>query len=188
MASRKAYIHKEPLVPCLDVARTTWKQISAPLLARQGSSRGLTLVEILVVLTLFLIVGATALLVSMDTYRGTSFRSDRDLLVALLQHARIQSINNICAGSGCKDGKAHGVHIDQSAHTFTAFQGVTYASRDISQDQAFNENPTTVATGATDIIFTQLTGVSNAQLITLTANGKTSVITIDTSGRIAWTN
>ncbi|MBI3630784.1 MAG: hypothetical protein HY221_00390 [Candidatus Sungbacteria bacterium] len=144
----------------------------------------------MVVLTLFLVLGSFALLVSTDTYRGSSFRSDRDLLVALLQHARAQSISNVCAGSSCADdGAKHGVHVDGTNHIYTAFTGTSYVAGD-PQNQIFEEAPTVTPTPTTfDVVFNQLDGtIASAQTIKLDALGKTSTITIDPSGKISWTN
>jgi len=56
------------------------------------------------------IITAFGLVMNMNAFRGFSFRNDRDTMVAALQKARSQAINNICLGTGCTDGKPHGVY------------------------------------------------------------------------------
>lgn len=149
--------------------------------------RAFTLIEILVVMGMLALIGALTVFVSMDTYRGSSFRSDRDLLVALLQHARAESVHNICAVSSCTDGASHGVYI--GATSYTIFQGASYAGRVVADDQNFTEDGTVTRAGASEVVFAALSGTVAAQTtITLSGDNKTSVITIEPSGRIWWTN
>lgn len=153
-------------------------------------SRGFTLFEVLIVIAIMVVVLGFGLFASMDSFRGGSFRSDRDLLVALLQHARSQAINNICVASTCTDGSAHGVHVDNFAHTYTVFEGTTYNATNV-QNQTFQFSPATSISPAptVDVDFSQLDGtIAATKTITLTGGGRTSVITIDPSGRIYWTN
>jgi len=148
-------------------------------------TRGFTLVELLTVMGLFVLLAGLGLFVSMDAYRGSSFRTDRDLLVALLQHARAQAVNNICTGS-CTDGAAHGVAA--TGGVYIAFQGTSYNSSD-PQNQVFSANPAVMLGGDTEVLFAQLTGaVAARRVITLAAAEQVSVITIEPNGRIWWTN
>ena len=134
---------------------------------------------------MFAIVGGFALFVSQETYRGSNFRSDRDLLVATLQRARAQAMNNICFGT-CTDGKPHGVHIESDK--YIVFQGSTYDSSD-SNNATFQSTITTAKTPSTlDIVFSQLSGTTTAIAVTLVGGGHTSVISIGSEGQITWTN
>jgi prepilin-type N-terminal cleavage/methylation domain-containing protein len=153
------------------------------------TSRGFTLLEVVITLAIFSVIAGFGLFITESAFRQSSFAADRDLLVALLQHARAQAIANVCGGTCTgNDGLPHGVHIDSAGHTLTAFQGSSYNSGD-TQNQVFTQNPNTVETGATDIIFAQRTGaVTSQQIVTVTAIGRTSVITIEPNGRVWWTN
>jgi len=156
------------------------------------SGKGFSLIEVLVVIGIFFLIGGFALFVSMDAFRGSSFRSDRDLLVSALQRARAQAMNNICLGSAadCSDGKPHGVHIQSDKYVI--FQGDPYSSTDpfnVSFDSstAVTKNPPTPM----DIIFEQLSGNTSCSPtceITLTQGSKASTITVTDNGRIWWTN
>jgi len=150
----------------------------------------MTFFEVIVVMGIFAMVGGFALFVSMETYRGSSFHSDRNLLVATLQRARAQAINNICLGT-CTDGKKHGVAIRPTEYpdSYVIFQTSNdYAARDVPQDAPFEASPISGQTGDSEIVFEYLSGNSNPASITLTGEGHTSVITIGAEGQITWTN
>lgn len=149
-------------------------------------AKGFTLIEVLTVLGLFTLLAGLGLFASMDLYRGSSFHSERDLLVALLQHARAQAVNNICRGM-CTDGVAHGVKIGSG--NYIVFQGSSYASRDATQDQTFATSPLVTSSGDTEVVFAQLTGVAMPPaVIVLRIGGQVSTTTIEPNGRIWWTH
>jgi Tfp pilus assembly protein FimT len=148
-------------------------------------ARGFTFFEILVVMGLCIVVGGFALFVSMETYRGSNFHADRNLLVAALQRARAQSMNNMCSGT-CTDGKPHGVKI-LSNNTITLFQGASYATRDNAYDSVFTMNVATT-TAVTEVVFTQLSGGATPAMIVLTGSDKISTTTVSAEGQITWTN
>lgn len=153
-----------------------------------NNQRGFTFFEILVAMGIFIIVGGFALFVSMETFRGAHFRSDRDLLIAALQHARAQAMSNICFGACIgNDGQPHGVHIQSDKYII--FQGNAYDSSD-PNNAAFDSTITTTKTPATlDIVFSQLSGNSAPATVTLTdAAGHASVISVSAEGQISWTN
>lgn len=153
-----------------------------------SNQRGFTFFEILVTTGIFIVVGGLALLVSMETFRGSSFRSDRDLLVSALQHARAQAMNNICFGTCIgNDGQPHGVHIQSDKYVI--FQGNAYDSSD-PNNAAFDSTITTTKTPATlDILFSQLSGNSAPATVTLTdAAGHASAVSVSVEGQISWTN
>src|SRR3989344_9280246 len=64
-------------------------------LKRSLSLTGFTLTEILVVVGIFALLMSFSLVVSLDIYRGDSFRAEQDFVISILQKARSQSINNI---------------------------------------------------------------------------------------------
>src|SRR5262245_5773576 len=110
-------------------------------MATARGQRAFSLIEVLVVIALLAITGGLALMVSMETYRGTSFRTERNMVIALLQRARAQSVANYCGGTCVgNDGAAHGVYIDQVNHRYVLYQGPNYAGRDTTMDSAFDAN------------------------------------------------
>ena len=117
-----------------------------------SGSFGFTIMEILVVLGIFALLAGFALVVSIDAYRSHNFRSEQEQLLGVLLKARSQSVNNI-------NQKPHGVHLD-SATQYTLFEGNTYATRDAGKDIVFSKPGFTLG-GATELIFSQLTGQPN---------------------------
>lgn len=164
--------------------------------ARTCAPRGFTLIEVLIVMALIVFVAGFGLIVNMESYRATSFRTERDTLVALLQKARSESINNMCFSAACTGGKPHGIHM--GAHQYVLFQGESYATRDVALDEVVGARYlglTTTAPSFNDIVFSRLAGTTTpnpggTQTLTLvdSAGVETSVITVSLEGQISWTN
>jgi prepilin-type N-terminal cleavage/methylation domain-containing protein len=160
---------------------------------RLDTRRGFTLIEVIVVLALVTIIGGYSLTFGIDSLQRTTFHSDRDILIAALQRARAQAVGNICLGSTCVDGKSHGVHIIDDAQgnvvSYTIFQGLNYGAEPALND-VIKSNPNTKHTGASDILFEQLSGDANPSGdITLTdVNDRSSTITVGSEGEIRWSN
>ena len=154
------------------------------------AKRAFTLIEVMVVIGLFFIVGGLGLLISMDSYRSSSFYADRNLLVATLQRARAEAIHNVCLGTCTginNDGKAHGVHI--LSDKYVIFQGTAYSSSD-PLNAEFSANPGFVHGGLTDVLFTQLSGTTTntGDIVLSDKAGHVSTTTIGSEGQISWTH
>jgi Tfp pilus assembly protein FimT len=151
-------------------------------------SKGFALVEVLLVTAFVAFVGGMTAFFGMDTFRSYLFHSDKEVLVSALQHARAQAAGNICLGSGCTDGKPHGVKIEPDR--FIAFQGHSYAARDSEVDAVFEANPNIAYGGSvTEVVFSQLSATTSGGTITLTdTTGRASMITIGKEGQIVWSN
>jgi len=131
------------------------------------------------------------LFVSMDSYRGSSFRSERDTLVSVLQKARGQAMSNICLGSCTgNDGLKHGVHFTSTQYII--FQGNSYSAADSTNQAVPINNSVTITDTSSnppaDIIFNQLDAVTAAATIRIADGSHTSDITINTEAQISWTN
>lgn len=157
------------------------------------TARGFTLIELLIVVGILAIIGSFSLVFSLDSYRGYTFRNDRDLLVATLQRARNQAINNVCFGLLCSEGKSHGVHINGTQ--FVVFQTDTdYGGRDILVDELIEATGgETAVTGATDIVFERLSGKATVNpvgetLVVRDSSGHVSTIEFNSQGQIRWSN
>lgn len=157
------------------------------------NNRGFTIIEMLIVVGLISIIGGLGLYLGFDSLRGYSFRSDRDVLVSTLQHARAEAIANVCRGdsSVCSDGKPHGVKI--LSDKFVIFQGTSYATRDSAYDADIDFNHSTIfpSDGSlTEAVFNRLSGdVDTPGFITLNDSGThESKIEINSEGQILWSN
>jgi Tfp pilus assembly protein FimT len=155
---------------------------------RTGES-GISVIEILLVMGIVSVIAAFSMSFSLDSYREYSFRNSRDMLVSVLEKARSQSINNICLGSACSNGKSHGVHLQSGSYVI--FQGPNWAGRDTNLDETIQIDSPAIQISGTDIVFLQLSGDTSSAGGTITMSditGHISVITANAEGRIAWTN
>lgn len=147
--------------------------------------------EVLIVLGILSIIFAITAFISFDTYRGSTFRNERDTIIGTLQRARSQSINNVCLGT-CTNSRAHGVHFTNTQYTL--FQGLSYASRDTAYDEVKTVNPGIGLSGATDVMFAQLSGDATTtpsgtwELVVKDATGHISTTTVNQYGQIQWTH
>ena len=148
------------------------------------------MIELVVVLGLLSFVGAFALFMTMDSYRGYTFRGDRDLGVSVLQKARSQAINNMCFGASCTDGKSHGVRVESDR--LIVFQGGSYATRDAAVDEViYPQSKSTVFSGMSEVVFAKLSGEaavspSGNKVVTVqnSAGANISTISVTPEGRI----
>lgn len=162
------------------------------LVPTKNFQEGFTLLEILVVFGMLAILAAFTMYMSMDSYRGYSFRTERDSLVSVLQNARGQAMNNICQGVSCDGGMSHGVHIENGKYII--FQGTTYNSSD-SNNQTIYAGTNSINVIGNDVVFEQLSGdcksvecSSGTLQITLSGQGKSSTITVNNQGLITWSD
>lgn len=158
-------------------------------------SKGFTLVEILVSLSILTVILALGLFISMDFFRSYSFHSEQSVVVSLLQNARSQSMNNI-------NQTRHGVHFADPLKYIifecksSLSQCVDYANRDASKDlvisPSYNNSISSPALPF-DVIFDQLNGncvTNNCSTLPLSISAfdgaKTYVIKINNQGQIDW--
>ena len=150
-------------------------------------SFGFTIIELLAVMGIMAIVFSLGLFFSMDSFRGYTFKNERNLAVAVLQKARSQAIANI-------DQQPHGVHIDTAGNQYIIFEGPTYTSFPATNILApfTSNNNATVHSGMIDVLFNQLDGgiaiVPAVLHLNDAANVHISDINFNSQGQITWTN
>ncbi|MEK7536069.1 MAG: prepilin-type N-terminal cleavage/methylation domain-containing protein [Patescibacteria group bacterium] len=144
------------------------------------NQQGFTLVEISITLGIFAIIATFSLLASMDFWRSYSFRSERNLVVGILQKARSQSLSNI-------NQIAHGVHIEP--YQYVIFEGGVYTPGD-PNNEIHQANPSVNHSGMTEVLFDQLSGNAHVTLgaLILDQGSSQSIISINDEGQIDWTN
>ena len=161
------------------------------LLARNSSNKspsGFSLIEVVIVIALSGLVLALGLILSMDVYRGTTFRSTRSVLISALTTARGRAMSN-------QYQSPHGVCY--SAPDFIIFRGATYASALDRERIAGNPAVTLtsssnfincVGVGAIGLVFSQVSGTTtNNGIITVTGSGhKDETVSVNTEGTILW--
>ena len=139
--------------------------------------KAFSLIEILVAISIFLILGAVTTPFAINFYQRYQSINERNLLVSLFREARTMSM----AGQGSSH---HGVHI--ASDQYTLFEGPIYAARDQAKDQTFPRSDQMIITGASDILFNYLTGKSSSTSFTLNNGTMTNKIYVNIEGRIDW--
>lgn len=115
---------------------------------RTNTNRGITIIELLLVISVVAIISATAVPISSNMLIRNYHRDSRDELISQLFTARINAITN-------KENTDWGVNT--TAHQITLFKGVNYASRDTNFDKTF-ETPNSITVSTSEIVFQQNTG------------------------------
>ena len=135
----------------------------------------------MVVIAIVGFLATFGIIAGLDTYSRYSFNSEVDNVVAMLQKARSEAINNI-------GGSKHGVCFDpvKCADDIILFAGTTYTPPAFEFE--FEKNKTITYSGATEIVFDQLSGNAPAcspTPCTVTITGiKPTNITINNEGGI----
>ena len=153
-------------------------------------TRGFTVLELAIIIGLLAFLGGIGLVVTFESYRGSNFHSDRDLLVTVLQHARSDALASVCRAVSCSDALPHGVRIE--AGRYIVFEGSSYVASD-PQNQTFAASPAVVKSGEQEFVFAPSTGsllypsITPATVI-LSGEGRASTVSVDAEGQISWTH
>ncbi|HEY4477200.1 MAG TPA: prepilin-type N-terminal cleavage/methylation domain-containing protein [Candidatus Paceibacterota bacterium] len=138
----------------------------------QNKNRGLTLIEITVVLAIMAGLATIGLIVGVDSYSRYNFHSAEDTAVSMLQKARSEAINNI-------GESPHGVYF-ADLDNLILFYGSTYTP---GSDELKIEKPAAVSySGASEMVFNQLSGNTSGGTVTINSAN----ITINNEGGIDW--
>ena len=143
---------------------------------KQTFQKGFSLIEVLVVTGLLTFLAGVGIVVSMQSYRGYLFRSERDLLVAVLESARSRALKNI-------GETPHGVHIEPDA--FVLFAGAAYSSV-APENERIPRNSSVTISEDEEIIFSQLSGDAASSSIVVSDGVHIKRISINDEGRIDW--
>lgn len=149
--------------------------------------RGFTLMEVIITIALMSMLLGLGLILSMDVYRGTLYRSTRQVLVSSLSTARGRSLSNLFQST-------YGVCY--RAPDFIMFRGTTYsASSPYNETVPGNPAVTLSSTGSfftcgsgTGIVFSQLAATtSNSGTITVSESGHADeTVSVNSLGTIIW--
>lgn len=147
--------------------------------SRQACSNGFSLIEIIITVALFTLMVGLGLFMSMEAYRGATRRSERDVIVSMLERARSRAMANIDESSWSV------CYVDPN---YIIAKGAT--CDDAHAVDRVEANPVVVADSTFSgfpVEFAQLTGnVSTNKTITVVQAGKDEPITINHEGRINW--
>lgn len=143
--------------------------------ANPRGTRGFTLFEVLIVVGILAVIALFTVGIDTRSISRSTASSESTVLLQMLIHARNRAMNN-------EYQMPHGVYID--TNNFVLFRGNSYGSA-VATELTPRSSQVTSA-GATEFVFTQLSGTSTAQTVTL-ASGVDSVdIDINAAGAIAW--
>ncbi len=138
--------------------------------------RAFTLIEIVVVLAIFSVLILSGLFMSMDTLRGTLHRSERDVVVSLLQKARSRALANM-------HQSPWGVcYIEPS---YIVFRG-TLCAPELPTNEPVPASSANPGVFSSPIVFSQLSATTTGGTVTLVQDGRTSVVTVNAEGAIDW--
>jgi prepilin-type N-terminal cleavage/methylation domain-containing protein len=140
---------------------------------------GFTLIEILITIAIFSALLSLGLFMSMDAYRGFSFRSEQGTIVSVLEKARSRALNNL---------RQTPWGVCYSAPNYVMFSGAscTTAGSDLIPANAGVAASSNFAGTFPTIVFSQLAATTSGATITVTQNGRTSAININHEGTIIW--
>jgi Tfp pilus assembly protein FimT len=146
-------------------------------------NKGISLIEIMVVIGLFAIIASFSAFMGIDDFRRTVSKNDIEVIMRMLSKARSQAISNVCLGSSCSEGQPHGFHIEQGSYTI--FQGNTYNPSDSLNETVGAEGGIVSISGISDVVFSQLSGdvSSSGSIILNDQNGRTYRIDINSERR-----
>ncbi len=155
---------------------------------RKSFNKGISLIEIMVVIGLFAIIASFSVFIGIDDYRRTVSKNDVEVVMRMLSKARSQAINNVCLGNPCTEGRPHGFHIEKDSYTI--FQGNTYNPSDPLNEVVGAEGGIVNISGISDVVFSQLSGdvSSSGSIILNDQNGRIYRIDINSEGRISFVN
>ena len=144
---------------------------------KDRTSAGFTLLEVMIALGLGVMLMGLGLVLSMDVWRGTSFRSEQDVLVSLLYKVRSRAVSNI-------HEENHGLYIDKGNKQYVIFEGdlsdsnkLTFdMSKSVTFDDAYDDQ----------IIFAARTANTLGYTIRMMGEGKENIVTINEEGGITW--
>ena len=143
--------------------------------------KGFSLIEVIVVIALFAVIVSLGLLMSFESYRGATFRSERDTMVSALQKARSRAMANI-------DQAAWGVRYDGSpAYTYTIYKKVGSVSTDV--DTIAGSKAAAISPAPFSVTFSQLSGTTTGTFsATIVENGRTTSppVSVNYEGAINW--
>lgn len=150
--------------------------------------KGLTILELLIVISIFAVLAGVAVVELANFKRGTVLESSAKDIVSSLRLVHDKAMLGE-DGDSNGQGDPWGIRFANStSDTYASFFGVAYSGGTV-KETAYLSPP--MAFGAptegnnTDVIFTKLSGTTTSSTITVTDGAQSKTITVDASGRIS---
>jgi prepilin-type N-terminal cleavage/methylation domain-containing protein len=143
-------------------------------------ARGFTLVEVLISIAILTLLAGLGLFVTVGAYQGSVSRSERDIVVSLLERARSRAMANVGQSSW---------GLCFIAPNYILFKGECTSDSD-REVTAAGVGVVVEGLGIEGVAFDQLSGSSNGATITLkkfeNESQRVETITINHAGTISW--
>jgi len=160
-------------------------------------TKGFTLPEVLIVMTLVAALAGVTYIVSIGSLRSVIRRADTGGLLVALLHARAQAINGMCTGGGmltCTGAVAQGVHIQTDPNgmveSFIVFQGHSFVADDPANavffaNRALHLSP---ASDFSEVSFAPFSGKASAAgtMRLVDDQGRSEIVAVGDEGQISW--
>lgn len=144
---------------------------------RSYFSLGFTLIELLLVMALIFVIGSLSFALGLSFFKQGLVDDTAGDIVGILEKAQFESI-------GQKNDSAFGVKI--LPRSYVLFQGQSYAERITSEDESFTLPTTIQATGLSEVVFMQQSGLPTATgTISLSLDDAVEVVSINAKGTIS---
>ena len=140
------------------------------------TSRGFTLIEVLIVMAIIAFIAVIGMITSLDTLNRYIFRSDTDKVVSLLQKARSSAMNNV-------NEKEYGVVLDDPDNLIL-FRETLGTSYDYKVEKSKTATYKLDDCPDKQAVFERLTGNTADCIIEIIDGNKASTITINNQGGI----
>ncbi|MEK7105808.1 MAG: prepilin-type N-terminal cleavage/methylation domain-containing protein [Patescibacteria group bacterium] len=139
------------------------------------SSKGFTMIEIIIVIAIFIFVVGFGMLTDFNVFTGDTFHAEEAKIVSLLGRARSRAMANVY------DSNFGVCYISPN---YVMFQGSTCVAGDaIPANVNISENPSTIFP---TFVFNRLTGTTVGGTIHITDGVKSTDIIINNEGTISW--
>lgn len=154
----------------------------------QFHEKGLTILELILVLGIFALIAGVASVQLANFQRGTVLEgASKDIVSALrLAHDKAMLGED---GNVNGQGDPWGIRFANStADTYASFYGATYNVNNVKETVYLSPPLAFTAPtegNNTDVLFTKLSGTTTASTITITDASQSKTITVDASGRIS---
>ncbi|MFQ6083751.1 MAG: Tfp pilus assembly protein FimT/FimU [Candidatus Aminicenantia bacterium] len=141
-----------------------------------SSTKGLTLIELMMVMAILVLLIGASLPLSINFYKTRQFDVHLKGVVQTLRRAQLKSMVT-------ENDSSFGVYL--GSNQYVLFKGNSYLARDVAYDEAFELPDNLQITGLSEIVFSKLKGTpSDTGTITLTIDNQSETININEVGRI----
>ena len=135
--------------------------------------KGFTLIEILLTLAILSVLLGLGLFATIEGYRGSVSRSEREVVMSLLERARSRAMANVGQSSW---------GLCFVAPNYILFKGTVCKEGSFSEATLASEG--TVVEGLEGATFAQLSGNAASTTVTIKQNGRTEAIFITNEGAL----